>query len=85
MKSEYLAQCPPVLRSYLGYMETIKGRSAQTMNEYFIDLRTFFRFLKQKRGLVPSSLEFEEISILDIDIDLLHRHPERCVRVYELY
>lgn len=71
MKSEYLAQCPPILRSYLGYMETIKGRSAQTMNEYFIDLRTFFRFLKQKRGLVPSSLEFEEISILDIDIDLL--------------
>ncbi len=72
MKAEYLEQCPDVLRSYLGYMETIKGRSAQTMNEYFIDLRTFFRFLKQKRGLLPSrDMDFEEISILDVDLPLL--------------
>ncbi len=72
MKAEYLEQCPEILRSYLGYMETIKGRSAQTINEYFIDLRTFFRFLKQKRGLLPSpDMDFKEISILDVDIPLL--------------
>ena len=45
MNSKYLAECPPILREYLGYMETVKGRSSNTVNGYFIDLRTFFRFL----------------------------------------
>lgn len=71
MRTEYLNECPPILRSYLGYMETIKGRSDHTMNEYFMDLRLFFRFLKQKRGLVSPTLPLEEIDILDVDIDLL--------------
>ena len=35
-----------LLEDYLNYMETIKGVSANTTNEYFLDLRTFFRFLK---------------------------------------
>ena len=71
MKKEYLAQCSPILKSYLGYMETIKGRSDHTVNEYFMDLRTFCRFLKESRGLVPPTLPFEEIGIEDVDIELL--------------
>ena len=46
MKKAYLQECPPVLREYLGYTETIKGRSGNTVDEYFIDLRTFFRYIK---------------------------------------
>ena len=30
MKKEYLAQCSPILREFLGYMEVVKGRSAGT-------------------------------------------------------
>lgn len=71
MKSEYLSQCPPILRNYLGYMETVKGRSDHTMNEYFTDLRLFFRYLKQARGLVPPTVPLEEIKIDDVEIDLL--------------
>lgn len=71
MRPDYLAQCPPVLRTYLGYMETVKGRSDHTMNEYFTDLRLFFRYLKQVRGLVSPATPFEEIDILDVDIALL--------------
>ncbi len=71
MKSDYLAQCPPVLREYLGYIETIKGRSTQTVNEYFLDLRSFFRYMKRQRGLVSPSVPDEEINILDIDIPFI--------------
>lgn len=71
MRSDYLAQCPAILRTYLGYMETVKGRSDHTMNEYFTDLRLFFRYLKQLRGIVPPTVPLEEIDILDVDIDLL--------------
>ena len=80
VNSKYLAVCPPILREYLGYMETVKGRSANTINEYFTDLRMFFRFLKQQRGLVPHDMPESEISILDVDIALL-----RTVTINDLY
>lgn len=71
MKRDYYAQCPLFLKEYLGYIETIKGRSNNTVNEYFIDIRTFLRFMKQLRGLVPPTMPEDEISILDIDIPFM--------------
>ncbi len=69
MKKQYLLECPAVLKDYLGYMETIKGRAANTVDGYFVDLRTFFRFLLLERGLVPANEESP--SILSVDISLL--------------
>jgi len=69
VNSKYLAECPPILREYLGYMETVKGRSANTVNGYFIDLRTFFRFLLIQRGICkysPDSLP--DIRLVDLDL-----------------
>ena len=80
MNKEYFSQSPDILKGFLGYMETIKGRSANTVNEYFIDLRTFFRFLKQQRGLVAHSVPEKEISIQDIDIEIL-----RTVTLNDIY
>ncbi len=54
--------CPQILRDYLFYMQTIKGRSERTVMGYYIDLRTFFRFLSQYKGLVPADMPFEDIS-----------------------
>ena len=71
MKKEYMQQCSPILKEYLGYAEVIRGRSPGTVNEYFIDIRTFLRFMKQLRGLVPPTLPEEDIVINDIDIDFL--------------
>ena len=80
MKKEYWEASPPILQVYLGYMETVKGRSDKTVNEYFTDLRTFFRYLKRSRGLVPPSLVFEEIPITDINIDFI-----RTVTLNDVY
>lgn len=60
------------VRDFLIYMETIRGKSPRTVNEYAIDLRTFFRFIKRKRGLCPESAEFEEITVDDVDVPLLN-------------
>lgn len=73
MKPEILAQCPLILREFLGYTETIKGKSPKTVEEYFLDLRTFFRFMKKKWNLVEPSIDFEEISIEDIDLELVSK------------
>lgn len=69
MNSKYLAEAPAILRDYLGYMETVKGRSANTVNGYFIDLRTFFRFLLIQRGISnPSDGSHPNIQLVDLDL-----------------
>ncbi len=71
MKKEYVDECSPLLREYFGYIEVIKGRSAGTVDEYFVDLRTFLRYFQQQKGLVPPTLPMEEISIKTVDVELL--------------
>lgn len=69
--SEYAYDAPPLLRDFLAYISTIKGKSARTAYEYFLDLRFFLRYLKHARKLVPLEQPFDEISIRDIDLDFL--------------
>ena len=60
-------EMPPLLRDFLSYMQTIKGKSVNTVQVYFYDLRVFFRFMKLQRNLVDKNSEFNEIQITDID------------------
>ena len=62
---------PPVLRDFLSYMQTIKGKSPNTVKVYFYDLRVFFRFMKLHRGLIDKKVEFNDIQIRDIDASFL--------------
>lgn len=68
---DYRSEAPPVLRDFLSYHEPIKGHSRATVDEYFLDLRNFFRYLKIERGLVPRSTELDDISIQDVDLKLI--------------
>ncbi len=61
----------PILKEYLFYQQTVRQKSVKTIDEYFLDLRTFFRFMKIYRSLVPADSDFEAISILDIDLPFL--------------
>ena len=68
---DYLKDSPTVIRDYLIYLETIMGRSPRTVNEYYLDLRTFFRFILQKRGLASPAADFSAISLHQVDLDLV--------------
>ena len=68
---DYRDDSPPILRDYLTYHETIKGHSKNTVDEYYLDLRNFFRFLKLERGIVPRGSELDEITISDVDLDFV--------------
>lgn len=63
--------CPLVLRDFLIYHETIKGQSSKTIDEYYLDLRMFLRFIKLMRNDMPINTRLEEINIKDIDISFL--------------
>ena len=71
MNTNYLEESPQIIKEFLGYMQTIKGKSEKTVNEYYIDLRTFFRYIKLSKGLANNSEQFNEIDISDIDIELI--------------
>lgn len=65
------AECPPIIINFLGYIQNVKGKSSRTVEEYFLDLRTFFRYIKLKRNLVDAKTQFNKIPINDVDIKLI--------------
>ena len=69
--NEYAADAPRILRDFLTYISTIRGKSAKTAHEYYLDLRLFFRVLKHNKGLVDRELPIDKIDISDIDVDFL--------------
>ena len=74
MDKNILFECPEILREFLFYLETILGRSPKTVSGYYIELRTFFRYLKSVKvlGRMPQSLqELEQISIQDLTKELV--------------
>lgn len=54
---------------YVRYLEVIAGKSANTAFSYYCDLRTFSRFMKQRRGLVSEDMELKEIDPKGLDTD----------------
>lgn len=64
-------EMPSVLKDFLSYMQTIKGKSSNTIQVYFYDLRVFLRFMKLQRNLIDKKTTFEDIPITDIDLDFI--------------
>lgn len=80
MKLEVLQNCPPIIRDFLTYNETIKGKSSRSVEGYFLDLQTFFRYILLVRGMVPKGTEFEKITIEKVDINLI-----KTITISDLY
>ena len=80
MKLEVLQSSPPIIRDFLTYNETIKGKSSRSVEGYYLDLRSFFRYLLIIRGMVDKNTEFEEIDISSVDLALI-----KTVSISDLY
>ena len=65
------SDCPTVLRDFLAYHETIKGQSPMTINEYYLDLRMFLRFMLLMRKDMPITTRLEEIDIRTVDLNFI--------------
>lgn len=68
MSYNYRLDSPPILIDFLSYHETIKAHSQRTVDEYYLDLRNFFRYLKQIRDPALCGKKLDEISVKDIDL-----------------
>ena len=62
---------PQILRDFLSYHETIKGQSAKTIQEYYLDLRMFLRFMALVKGEMPYDTDLNSIDIRFIDLKFI--------------
>ncbi len=79
------ADCPKFLKEFLIYNDTIKGKTKNTTDAYYSDLRTFLRFLKVYFGIIPEPVDFysnnhedainslKNIEINDISLELVKK------------
>ncbi len=65
----YQDEAPQVLREFLVYHDTIKGQSKRTVDSYFMDLRTFTRYLYIARNLVPRDTALEDVDIRNTTLE----------------
>ena len=68
------APAPQLLRDYLIYMSTIKGRSPRTVEAYYNDLRLFLRYLMATRSGAPLPTDdpnLESISFASISEEMI--------------
>ena len=77
---DYRTEAPQILREFLTYHEAIQGHSKKTVDEYYLDLRNFFRYLKCVRNLVPRDTDLENVDIDDVDLELV-----RSVTLSDVY
>lgn len=61
---------PDVLRGYLNYMTVIKGRSPNTIKEYYYDIKMFYRFLYAALNNISQN-EFNKIDLTNFDESIL--------------
>ena len=77
---------PPLVREFASYKTSIQGCSSKTVEEYLLDLRTFFRYLlAREQNIDPDSDEFFEIDIRNIDIEYIKRIDTARIYDFLLY
>ena len=76
----YRDDIPKILRDFLAYHETIKAHSQKTVDEYYLDLRNFFRYLVRARDPGLRDTPLDEVSILNVDIAFI-----RSITLTEVY
>ena len=76
----YMTNLPLLVNDFLAYMETIRGKSKNTIAAYGYDLSIFFKFIKIRRNIVATDTDLDEINITDIDEYII-----RTITLRDLY
>ncbi len=71
MKQAYLDDCPDYLSGFLLNLKIVRDRADRTEEAYYIDIRTFLRYLKIQHCNVPPDTDYHEIKIADVPVSYL--------------
>ncbi len=78
------SDAPQDVTDYLRYLETILNRSPRTVNAYYIDLRTFFRFLVHYRN-AELDLPLDQIDVSKLDLTFIQAVSKEEIYEYLYY
>lgn len=72
--------CTPELKDFLTYLEVIKGKSPNTVNAYYYDLRLFYRYVKIKNSDKLTVSDIDNLQISDVPFEYIKK-----IRLSDLY
>lgn len=71
----------PLIQEYASYKLTIQGCSQKTVDEYLLDLRTFFRYLIARKSDIP----FDSEKFVLLDVSSVGLRELEKIRAEDLY
>lgn len=76
----------PLIQEYAAYKLSLQGCSQKTVDEYLLDLRTFFRFLlSREQNIDPATEEFYQIDVRGVDLDRISKIRTEDIYAFLLY
>jgi site-specific recombinase xerD len=76
----------PLIREYASYKMSIQGCSQKTVDEYLLDLRTFFRFLiSRDLDISLESAEFYQVDVSTVGLDRLREITQDDIYQFLFY
>lgn len=85
MKQDYINDCPYYLEDFLTNLKIIRDRSDRTEEAYYIDIRTFLRYLKIKHKAASQSDNWSDITIKDVPLEWVESFTLTDAYVYLKY
>lgn len=81
-----MSELPALVREFASYKLSIQQCSPKTVEEYCLDLRTFFRYIiAERQGIHTDSEAFEKIDCSSIDISLIGAITRSDIYEFFLY
>lgn len=82
-----VSEFSPVVREFASYKTVIQGCSQRTVEQYLIDLRTFFRYLlcEGNSEVLHDPEKFREITVESVDLDYLREISTDQIYDFLLY
>lgn len=77
------AECPDFLNDYIFYLRIVRGRAETTVNEYFLNIRLFLRYILMTKQNLNQPLE--SVKIKDFPAELLKEITLRDVYDFEYF
>ena len=76
-----------IVQEFAAYKTAIQGCSPRTVEEYLLDLRTFFRFLlcRQDTAVLNDPRKFSAVSVLPVDLEYLRGITPDDVYAFLIY
>jgi site-specific recombinase XerD len=82
-----IAEFSSVVQEFAAYKLVVQGCSQRTVDEYLLDLRTFFRYLlcKDQEDVLHNPEAFSKVSVKEVDLEFIRSITTEQIYAFLLY